>query len=96
MRVILLLPIKVEEGDAMRNDDRRFMLWAGAALVLVVSALLLLLRVLGLLGGSNEKTIAAALTFLGVVITACSLISWARRQASIRASPGPSRRSDET
>jgi hypothetical protein len=68
--VILLLRTKVDEGDAMGNDDRRFMLWAGAALVLVASALLLLLRVLGLLGGSDGKTIAAALTFLGVVITA--------------------------
>ena len=50
------------------RDNRWFFLRAAAAAVLVVLLILLFLKVFGLLGSSNE--IAAALTFLGVLITA--------------------------
>ena len=73
-------------GEFVGTRDRRFLLWTGLAIAAVVSAVFLLLRVFGLLGGSNEKSIAAALTFLGVVITACvSLLGLAiKRQAERR------------
>jgi hypothetical protein len=60
--------VEEQRGNSVGPDDRGFFLRAAAAVVLVVGLALLLLRVFGLLGSSNG--IAAALTFLGVLISA--------------------------
>src|SRR5437764_3090272 len=58
-------------GDSGGKGDRPFLLWVGVAVLFIAVAVLLALRAAGLLGSSNEQAIAAALTFVGVVITAC-------------------------
>jgi hypothetical protein len=64
---ILFGPV-AERLRSVAKDYERFGWGAAAAVLLVVGIALLLMWLLGLLG--NQKTVAGALTFLGVVVTA--------------------------